>query len=366
MYRVRPLQKLCERRMAEGGVGVASQLFDTNFIGLAGGGDKPAFPVNKFVLWDDYTGEAGKSVSERIEKDRIVGIKMNNDVIAIVMARSIVVYKLQNMQLLRKIKTAPNPNGVCALSSYKEKILICPGREVGTVLVVDYAADTERTVKCHTSAIQTITINTTTDDPNFADPNADTMFATTSEQGTLIRVFDMSTHEKLHELRRGSDSCRIYDVHFSTDSKCLAVTSNKGTVHVYSLNESFSNVSSRAGLLAGVSSYFGSKWSPFSINFQGAQQSRTEVGGKDFQQAPTSEVPYHTACLVPYDVMSSSSKKENDTYRLTIVCLDGSYAIHDLQFKNAKSIPQSSGMLEDLPRPKSYAEAADNSNADEE
>ena len=38
----------------------------------------------------------------------------------------------------------------------------------------------------------------------------------------------------------------------------------------------------------------------------------------------------------------------SDTYRLLITSEDGTYAVHDLQFKDTKSIAKVSGLLQDL------------------
>lgn len=61
--------------------------------------------------------------------------------------------------------------------------------------------------------------------------------ATASEKGTLIRVFDTSSGAKLQELRRGTDPAEIYHIAFNRSCEWLAVTSDKNTVHVFSLRE---------------------------------------------------------------------------------------------------------------------------------
>lgn len=61
--------------------------------------------------------------------------------------------------------------------------------------------------------------------------------ATASEKGTLVRVFDTSSGAKLQELRRGTDPAEIYHLAFNRSCEWLAVTSDKNTVHVFSLRE---------------------------------------------------------------------------------------------------------------------------------
>jgi len=62
-----------------------------------------------------------------------------------------------------------------------------------------------------------------------------TRFATASEKGTLIRIFDTRTGLKMLELRRGANPASIYSLNFSHDSSLLCCSSSHGTVHIFSL-----------------------------------------------------------------------------------------------------------------------------------
>jgi len=63
-----------------------------------------------------------------------------------------------------------------------------------------------------------------------------TLLATASEKGTLIRIFDTSTGRNLQEVRRGADRAEIYSLAFNYNSLWLACSSDKGTVHIFSIN----------------------------------------------------------------------------------------------------------------------------------
>jgi len=45
---------------------------------------------------------------------------------------------------------------------------------------------------------------------------------------------------------------------------------------------------------------------------------------------------------------STGTQSALDTYRLIIMSEDGTYAVHDLQFKDTKSIAKFSGLLQEL------------------
>ena len=61
------------------------------------------------------------------------------------------------------------------------------------------------------------------------------LLATTSSQGTLVRIWDGRTGQLVRELRRGSDTAEIYGVAFRPDEREVCCWSDKGTVHVFSL-----------------------------------------------------------------------------------------------------------------------------------
>ena len=54
-------------------------------------------------------------------------------------------------------------------------------------------------------------------------------------QGTLVRVWDTVTGERLHELGRGADLAEIISIAFSFNSAWLVMSSVKGTIHVFAL-----------------------------------------------------------------------------------------------------------------------------------
>lgn len=62
--------------------------------------------------------------------------------------------------------------------------------------------------------------------------------ATASIKGTVLRVFDVATATCLHEFRRGVERATITCLAFSWDYKWLSCTSDKGTAHIFAVDES--------------------------------------------------------------------------------------------------------------------------------
>lgn len=94
------------------------------------------------------------------------------------------------------------------------------------------------------------------------------MLATASEKGTLIRIFETKTGNKLKEVRRGMDAAHIYSISFNPDSTVIGVTSDKGTCHLFYINSDDKNTKSMFSGLGGMlPSYFSSEWGFASFTF---------------------------------------------------------------------------------------------------
>ncbi|KAL0389621.1 UNVERIFIED_CONTAM: Autophagy-related protein 18a [Sesamum calycinum] len=91
----------------------------------------------------------------------------------------------------------------------------------GQVRVEHYASKRTKFIMAHDSRIACFTLS--------QDGN---LLATASTKGTLVRV------------RRGADRAEIYSLAFSPTAQWLAVSSDKGTVHVFSLKASSGNAGS--------------------------------------------------------------------------------------------------------------------------
>jgi autophagy-related protein 18 len=63
-----------------------------------------------------------------------------------------------------------------------------------------------------------------------------TMLATTSDKGTVIRVFSLPTGKKLFTFRRGSYPAMVNSLSFNSTSSLLCLSSSdSSTIHVFAL-----------------------------------------------------------------------------------------------------------------------------------
>ena len=67
--------------------------------------------------------------------------------------------------------------------------------------------------------------------------NKGNLIATANENGTLIRIHNIHG-DLLQEFKRGHEKAIIYTICFDKDSKFMAVSSSRGTIHIFSMGSS--------------------------------------------------------------------------------------------------------------------------------
>ncbi|PIN18082.1 putative WD40 repeat protein [Handroanthus impetiginosus] len=249
-----------------GGIGAVEMLFRCNILALVGGGDSPQYPLNKVMIWDDHQSRCIGELSFRSE---VRGVRLRRDRIIVVLEQKIFVYNFADLKLLHQIETIANPKGLCAVSQVAGSfVLVCPGLQKGQVRVEHYASKRTKFIMAHDSRIACFSLS--------QDGN---LLATASSKGTLVRIYNTHDGSLLQEVRRGADRAEIYSLAFSPTAHWLAVSSDKGTVHVFNLkvnsgnaaserssspdrNPSVATSSSSLSFIKGVlPKYFSSEWS---------------------------------------------------------------------------------------------------------
>eukprot|EP00747_Dinoflagellata_sp_TGD_P165895 gnl/TRDRNA2_/TRDRNA2_187878_c0_seq1.p1 gnl/TRDRNA2_/TRDRNA2_187878_c0~~gnl/TRDRNA2_/TRDRNA2_187878_c0_seq1.p1 ORF type:complete len:427 (-),score=69.46 gnl/TRDRNA2_/TRDRNA2_187878_c0_seq1:93-1373(-) len=253
-----------------GGLGVVCMLFRTNILAFAGGGKNPRFQPHKVVLWDD---RQTRVIAEFSFPRAVKSVRLRRDLVVPVIDRKVFVYSFKSLTLIDSIETISNPKGLCCLSVGADRVvLVCPGMQKGRALVIFYprtfgeslaSVSREKTtiISAHDSTIAAMTV-----DPSGA------LLATASDKGTMIRVFDTATGNRTQELRRGVDRAEIHSLTFNSTGDWLVVSSDKGTVHVFTIckvvgepggpDGSSTNAKSSLQRISRVlPAYFSSEWS---------------------------------------------------------------------------------------------------------
>ncbi|XP_075774592.1 WD repeat domain phosphoinositide-interacting protein 4 isoform X2 [Pelodiscus sinensis] len=253
------------------------------------------------LVWDDAReGPGGKDklVLEFTFTKPVLAVRMRHDKIVIVLRNRIYVYSFpENPTKLFEFDTRDNPKGLCDLCpSLEKQLLVFPGHKCGSLQLVDLSStqpgtsSAPFTINAHQGEIACVSLN-----------QPGTVVASASRQGTLIRLFDTQSKEKLVELRRGTDPATLYCINFSHDSSFLCASSDKGTVHVFALKDTRLNRRSalaRVGKVGPViGQYVDSQWSLASFT-----------------------VPAESACVCAFG--RSSAKTVNS---VIAICVDGTF-----------------------------------------
>ncbi|KAK7513388.1 putative phosphatidylinositol 3,5-bisphosphate-binding protein [Phyllosticta citriasiana] len=201
------------------GLGCAEMLGKMNYLALVGGGKSPKYAQNKVIIWDESKHKAVVTLELRTPVQRI---RLTRSYIVAVLLNRVHLYKFSSPpEKIKEFETSNNPFGLCCLGNY---ILVFPGRTPGQVQVVELATRNVSIIPAHSSALRALSLS----------PDG-TIIATASEQGTLIRLWSVGSCARLGEFRRGIDAATIFSIALSPSNAFLAVTSDKGTLHIFDL-----------------------------------------------------------------------------------------------------------------------------------
>ncbi|KAF4027075.1 hypothetical protein G4228_019322 [Cervus hanglu yarkandensis] len=338
IYNVEPLMEKGHLDHEQvGSMGLVEMLHRSNLLALVGGGSSPKFseisglpltlhvgpdntPTCQAVLiWDD--AREGKDSKDKLVLEftftkPVLAVRMRHDKIVIVLKNRIYVYSFpDNPRKLFEFDTRDNPKdpawphhplyqptlphtlGLCDLCpSLEKQLLVFPGHKCGSLQLVDLAStkpgtsSAPFTINAHQSDVACVSLN-----------QPGTVVASASQKGTLIRLFDTQSKEKLVELRRGTDPATLYCINFSHDSSFLCASSDKGTVHIFALKDTRLNRRSalaRVGKVGPmIGQYVDSQWSLASFT-----------------------VPAESACICAFG--RNTSKNVNS---VIAICVDGTF-----------------------------------------
>ncbi|EOY20217.1 Autophagy 18C isoform 3 [Theobroma cacao] len=222
IYNCEPFKETFRRDLKSGGFKIVEMLFRCNILALVGGGSNSQYPSNKVIIWDDHQS---RCIGEFAFRSDVRAVKLRRDRIVVVLEHKIYVYSFMDLKLLHQIETLANPRGLCCLSHHSNtSVLACPGLHRGQVRVEHFGLNMMKLINAHDSHIACLTL--TLDG---------LLLATASTRGTLVRIFNTMDGTRLQEVRRGVDRADIYSIALSPNVQWLAVSSDKGTVHIFNL-----------------------------------------------------------------------------------------------------------------------------------
>ncbi|CEF70687.1 WD repeat domain phosphoinositide-interacting protein 4 [Strongyloides ratti] len=230
IIKVVPLQEIKNFGVDEvGSVTIVRLLNKTNLLGIVSGGKFPKFAGNAALIFDAFNR---KFVVEITVNSLVTNFAFSYSKLIVAQAKHITVFSFpNNLQKLRCEELAEHCNGLFAFNADpKAEYLVYPGRTIGSVHIVNLLTTNQTScpapliINAHKNRIARVAIN-----------NLGTMIATGSTQGTLIHIYNAKNGEKLFELRRGMDTVSLRCLRFSPCSNYLLASSNKGTIHIFSV-----------------------------------------------------------------------------------------------------------------------------------
>ena len=224
VYNTSPLKLLSFREFNEG-INIVEMLKKTNILALVEESDKDTDLLNnKLIIWDDHQN---KRISELKLDSEILNVKIKLDKI-IVSTNNNYLYLIEitTLEINSVFQMYENCNGLFAVSM-DDKILVVafPYKYTGYVKIKKFnSKENIPSINAH--------------DSNISLSNDGNLLATSSERGTLIRIFSTFNGEMIQELRRGAKTAQIYYITFDMNNKFLACSSSSGTVHIFSIYNS--------------------------------------------------------------------------------------------------------------------------------
>ena len=208
-----------------GGIGIIEMLKRTNILALVGGGRNPKFPTNQLIIWDDHQG---KIISKLRINENIMSVRLRNDKIIVISRNKFYLFNINTLETITILNTFDNPLGIIALSNGDNNKLIVafPYEAQGSIFIGDFFQKCEKisVLHAHDSRVVCISIN-----------KEGTLMASSSDKGTLIRIYIINDDQKFWEFRRGTKSVEMNCITFDPNNKFIGCSSNVGTIHIFSI-----------------------------------------------------------------------------------------------------------------------------------
>ena len=210
-----------------GGIGIIEMLKRTNILALVGGGENPRFSPRKIIIWDDHQANI---IGILVFNKEVLNVRIRNDKIFGVCDDKIYIFNLNTFENIKTLETYDNPTGIIAISSGEfDKLMIAyPVENQGLVNFRNCnnskTIQNSKIIKAHNSKIACLSIN-----------RNGTLLASSSENGTKIRLFNLQDGENISIFKRGTKSVSMKCITFASNNIFFGCISDVGTIHIFSI-----------------------------------------------------------------------------------------------------------------------------------
>ena len=204
--------------------------YEITHISLTNGGNLIAFSCiplkkekksTKVFIWSTQYAEC---ISQLVFEEEIVSLCIKPQYLLITFSNSISLYNIERTSAQFEMTTYFNSYGASDISiNNQSSLLAICGNQLGSVNIYEISdITTPITFLAHQHPVNII---------KFSSDSK--MIATSSEMGTLIRLFDSISGNNLSVFRRGSLSQQILSLSFNKDNSNLCAISSNGTLHLF-------------------------------------------------------------------------------------------------------------------------------------
>lgn len=152
----------------------------------------------------------------------ILDVSLNDKHIITSLNNKIYIHEFATLKLVDYIETYEECSNIFGFCPYGSLVSTCHFIK-GKIEIRSYDPQYDPLIfQAHVSSISCMTFN-----------EDGSRLASTSERGTIIRVWNTFTSELLHQFKRGSDVATIYDLCFH--HSILICSSSKGTIHFFEM-----------------------------------------------------------------------------------------------------------------------------------
>lgn len=243
------------------------------------------------VIWDEYQG---KKIAELEFDSDITSVRWKRNIILATTVTNVYLYNFENMKLIKSWEHSHPAPFVNVRTTALANTAISTFAFANGSNILIYNNCVEKVIKeAHLHPIAAIDI--TTDGR---------ILATVSSKGTIIRLWNLETCKMIKEFRRGLDGTSINCLKFDNSGERLLATSDKETVHIFSLAADQNKKSTLGSLTGYLPAYFSSEWSMITITAEAKSWCAFDNNKNDVLYVVTPDRQFKT---IKYSVAENSA-----------------------------------------------------------
>ena len=228
IYETFPISGIHEK-ILYGGISLCVLSYRSNYLALVGGGKLPKYTNKKVILYND--------AEDCIESEfkfttPVKNVKFKKNLIFIVLEKKIYVFNVENSQNIDSFDTIVNKKGMIAINGSPNKTIMAhpiqfnDQPDKGYVGIKNYKTNKYFPLLVHEESLS-----------NMAMDHYGLLLATVNDKGTIIRIHSIEDKTLVYECRRGKDKAFINYLAFDVNYKYFGITSDRGTIHIWKLND---------------------------------------------------------------------------------------------------------------------------------